>query len=323
LSLAQNKQLFPALNSQLFVKYIMKNLLVSLSLMCALATDASAVLALQSFDANKHHRFANHASFIGSGKDWSGVARASNGRWVTMISSTYFITANHAAPLVGDTVIFHEDNYAAGTTVTRTVTSRTRIGGTDLVVGRFDSAPGATIAIYGIASNTTTEAGFSSSVYSDREAFIVGKNDTGALTTQFRVGRNELDRFFDGVAVAGSETVSGSLTGIGDAITFDDDRSSLESLGDDEAYLQSGDSGAPMFVTSGDDLVLTGVNWFIAGPPDVPHQLSGTSFVPNYITQIQSVLDGGGESLTLVSVPEPSTLLLLGMSTISLLRRRR
>ena len=80
-----------------------------------------------------------------------------------------------------------------------------------------------------------------------------------------------------------------------------------------------------MFVTSGDDLVLTGVNWFIAGPPDVPHQLSGTSFVPNYITQIQSVLDGGGESLTLVSVTEPSTLLLLllGMSTISLLRRRR
>ncbi|MBT8045518.1 MAG: PEP-CTERM sorting domain-containing protein [Verrucomicrobiae bacterium] len=289
----------------------------------AFSPSAWAVLALQSYNADKHSRFENDPAFIGASNDWSGVARASNGRWVTMISSTYFITANHAAPSIGNTVVFHEDNNPGGSTVTRTVSSRTRISNTDLVIGRLNSAPGATIAIYGIASNTTDEANFASSVYADKIAYAVGKDNTGTLTTEFRVGRNELDGFYDDVEAEGYETVSGSLTAIGDAITFDDDRGTPESLGDDEAYLQSGDSGAPLFVTLGDELVLTGINWFIAGPPDVTNQLSGTTFVPNYIAEIQTILDSGGESLTLVSVPEPSSVVLLCLSGLALLRRHR
>ncbi|MBT8035964.1 MAG: PEP-CTERM sorting domain-containing protein [Verrucomicrobiae bacterium] len=279
-------------------------------------------LSLENHQANQHDRFNNNPAFIGAAHDWSGVARSSNGRWVTMISSTYFITANHAAPAVGNSVIFHEDNNAAGTTVTRTVSERTRVGGTDLVIGRLNSAPGATIAIYGLASNTTNQANFASSAYSDRTAFIVGKASSGSLTTEFRVGRNVLDGFYNDAEVPGTQTVSGSLTGIGDALTFDDDRNTAESLGDDEAFLQSGDSGAPLFVTSDDDLILTGINWFITSGENP--NFSGTTFTPNYISEIESIVSAGGESLTLVSVPEPSGLILLGLSSIiSLLYRRR
>ena len=58
-----------------------------------------------------------------------------------------------------------------------------------------------------------------------------------------------------------------------------------------------------MVVTFGGDLVLTGVNWFIASPPDVSHQLSGTSFVSNYISEINAIVTGGGETLYCRALP--------------------
>ncbi len=286
-----------------------------LALICALTQSAYGVLALQSYDADKHSRFNNHPSFIGAAQDWSGVARASNGRWVTMISSTYFISATHAAPATGNSVVFHEDNDASGTTISRTISSVTRIGTTDLVIGRLDSAPGPTIAIYGITANTTNQANFSSSPYSDRVAFIVGIDSSGSGTTQFRIGRNVLDGFADDIEVSPSTN---------DAIIFNDHRNTPQSLGADEAYLQGGDSGAPMFVTSGTDLVLTGVNWFNGFYDEEPSQLlSGASFLPSYLSEIETIVNAGGESLTLVSVPEPSIMTLLALSGIILLHRRR
>lgn len=286
-----------------------------LTLIFTFTQSAYGVLALQSYEADKHARFNNHASFIGIAQDWSGVARASNGRWVTMISSTYFVSAHHAAPGTGNSVVFHEDNDASGTTISRTVSSVTRIGTTDIVIGRLNSAPGPTIAIYDIAANTTNQANFSSSAYSSQTAFIVGLDSSGSGTTQFRVGRNVLDGFADDIEVAPS---------INDAIIFDDNRGTPESLGADEAYLQGGDSGAPVFVTSGTDLVLTGVNWFNGFYDEEPSQLlSGASFLPNYISEIETIVNAGGESLTLVSVPEPSTMTLLALSGALLLHRRR
>ncbi|MGB0775767.1 MAG: PEP-CTERM sorting domain-containing protein [Akkermansiaceae bacterium] len=301
-----------------------KVLIVGLSLLAG-HHHAHAVLTLQSFSADKHHRFDNDPAFIGNPHDWSGVARANtSGRWVTMISSTHFITSNHAAPGIGNTVIFHEDNDPSGTTVSRTVTSRTRIGGTDLVIGQLNATPGPTIAIYSIASNTTNEASFTSSPWNNREAFVVGLNNTGSGTTQFRVGRNELDGFGDDVEVTAIATVSGSLTGIGDAIAFDDDRGTGDSLGSDEAYLQGGDSGGPLFsIADSGEFTLTGINWFIT--TEESPNLSGATFLPNYISEIQSILDaeGGGETLSLVSIPEPSSLALLSVSGLLLVRRRR
>jgi len=134
-----------------------------------IATPAVGTMIVQNFDANKHHRFANNANFIGAPYNWSGVARASNGRWLTMISPTYFVTANHVYPANGNSVVFYENNDPSGNTITCTVLSTTRIGNTDIRIGRLNTAPGPTIAIYGIASNTINQADFTSSVYNNRE----------------------------------------------------------------------------------------------------------------------------------------------------------
>ena len=271
-----------------------------------------AALSLENYSPNSHHRYANHGDFIGSAYDWSGVGKESGGvHWATMISATHFLSAEHHFPAPGSSILFHADNDPSGITISKTVDSITRVGGTDLVVGKLTSAPGATIAIYAVASDSTTSGGFGLSVYADREAFVVGR-DSGSGTESFRVGRNRLDGLE-------SNTEDGST---GDIITFDASSSGDPGfLGDDEAFLQGGDSGGSLFITSGSDLVLTGIHWTIL--PDGAPTYSGSTFVPNYISEINTILSDSGESLTLISVPEPSSTALLGLSGLALMFRRR
>jgi len=287
------------------VKPIIATLIISTLCMPA----AWPALSLQSYNAASHHRFADDPAFIGSGYDWSGIAY--NGDWATRISDTYYVTAWHARAT--GSLTFYEDNDPLGNTVTRTSSSLTRIGTTDIAIGRFSSSPGATIAIYGIADELTTQATFASSSYYDMEAFVVGLNGTGgSTTTNFRVGRNELDGFYDDVVLVPP------AANVTDAITYDDDRGTGLSLGADEAYLQSGDSGGPTFITVGSELVLTSIHLGIDGTR------SYDSFLSNYITEISAIVEAGGESLTLISpVPEPSSSLLIALGAVILSLRRR
>src|SRR5690349_5493775 len=69
---------------------------------------ARAALTVQGYSAQTagmYDRFLNDPSFIGSGYNWSGVGRGINtisnadvGSWGTMISPSYFISANHFSP---------------------------------------------------------------------------------------------------------------------------------------------------------------------------------------------------------------------------------
>ena len=290
----------------------MKLKFAGLLLAFALAPNAWAALALQSYDANSHHRFADDPAFIGSDYDWSGVANNGNG-WVTRISDTYFVTAFHRQAY--GSFVFYENNDSSGSTVTVSSSGAWRIGSTDIVIGRFSTSPGSSITTYGIASESTTQATFISSSYNNMEAYIVGLNgiNQSAGTTSFRVGRNVLDGFYDDVALTASN--------ITDTITYDDDRGTAQSLGADEAYLQSGDSGAPTFITVGSQLVLTSIHLGIDGTR------SYDSFLSNYIAEISAIVEAGGESLTLISpieaVPEPSSTLLLALGSMTLIFRRR
>ena len=284
----------------------MKPIIATLIISTLCTPAAWPALSLQSYSAASHHRFADDPAFIGSGYDWSGVAY--NGDWATRISDTYYVTAWHARAT--GSLTFYEDNDPLGNTVTRTSSSLTRIGTTDIAIGRFNSSPGATIAIYGIADEFTTQATFASSPYFDMEAFVVGLNGTGGnTTTNFRVGRNELDGFYDDVVLVPP------AANVTDMITYDNDS---PGLGADEAYLQSGDSGAPLFITVGSELVLIGIH---AG---IDPTLSASSFLSNYITEISALVEAGGESLTLISaVPEPSSSLLFALGAVILMLRRR
>ena len=284
----------------------MKPIIATLIISTLCTPAAWPALSLQSYSAASHHRFADDPAFIGSGYDWSGVAY--NGDWATRISDTYYVTAWHARAT--GSLTFYEDNDPLGNTVTRTSSSLTRIGTTDIAIGRFSSSPGATIAIYGIADELTTQATFASSSYYDMEAFVVGLNGTGGnTTTNFRVGRNELDGFYDDVVLVPP------TANVTDMITYDNDS---PGLGADEAYLQSGDSGGPLFITVGSELVLIGIH---AGTDPT---LSASSFLSNYSTEISAIVEAGGESLTLISaVPEPSSSLLFALGAVILMLRRR
>ena len=290
----------------------MKPIIATLIISTLCTPAAWPALSLQSYSAASHHRFADDPAFIGSGYDWSGVAY--NGDWATRISDTYYVTAWHARAT--GSLTFHEDNDPLGNTVTRTSSSLTRISNTDIAIGRFSSSPSATIAIYGIADELTTQATFASSSYYDMEAFVVGLNGTGGnTTTNFRVGRNELDGFYDDVVLVPP------AANVTDAITYDDDRGTGLSLGADEAYLQSGDSGGPTFITVGSELVLTSIHLGIDGTR------SYDSFLSNYINEISAIVAAGGESITLINpietVPEPSSMLMLALGGIPLILRRR
>ncbi len=283
----------------------MKHIIVTIIISTLCTPAAWPALSLQNYSAASHHRFANDPAFIGNDYDWSGVAY--NGDWATRISDTYYVTAWHAR--VSGTLTFYEDNDPLGNTVTVNAPSLTRISNTDIAIGRFSSSPGPTIAIYGIADQFTTQATFASSSYYDMEAFVVGLNNTGTGTTQFRVGRNELDGFYDDVVLVPP------AANVTDMITYDRD---TPGLGADEAYLQSGDSGGPTFITIGSELVLIGIH---AGTDPT---LSADSFLTNYITEISAIVEAGGESLTLISpVPEPSSSLLIALGAVILSLRRR
>ena len=283
----------------------MKPIIATLIISTLCTPAAWPALSLQNYSAASHHRFANDPAFIGNDYDWSGVAY--NGDWATRISDTYYVTAWHAR--ASGTLTFYEDNDPLGNTVTVNAPSLTRISNTDIAIGRFSSSPGPTIAIYGIADEFTTQATFASSSYYDMEAFVVGLNNTGTGTTQFRVGRNELDGFYDDVVLVPP------AANVTDMITYDRD---TPGLGADEAYLQSGDSGGPTFITIGSELVLIGIH---AGTDPT---LSADSFLTNYITEISAIVEAGGESLTLISpVPEPSSSLLIALGAVILSLRRR
>ncbi len=78
---------------------------------CAVIAPSHADLTVRGYSPLLHDRFNNHSSFIGSGIDWSGVGRSSGGRWATMISDTYFLSAAHFPPGVGDTLTFTDERY--------------------------------------------------------------------------------------------------------------------------------------------------------------------------------------------------------------------
>src|SRR4051812_20267083 len=118
---------------------------VIVTLTCALcAFEAKAALNVQGYSpatAGMYDRFLNDPSFIGAGYNWSGVGRGVNtvtntdvGSWGTMISPSYFISANHFSPAaVGATALrFYYTNSTSGGFEDHTFTAIGAIAGSDL-----------------------------------------------------------------------------------------------------------------------------------------------------------------------------------------------
>jgi hypothetical protein len=80
------------------------------------------------------------------------------------------------------------------------------------------------------------------------------------------------------------------------------------SLGDEEAYIISGDSGGPSFTDVNGIMAVLGTHYWNYGSPPVNGSVSGDSFVPDCIPWLDSQMVG--EQVTVVT-PEPGTLTLL------------
>ncbi len=261
--------------------------------------------------ASKNDRFANDPSFIMNGYDLSGVGRSSNGTWATLISENVFVSAKHFHPGNGNTITFFSTNNPGGAAVTRTVDgmNSAAIAGTDIWLGVLNDPVPVGYAIYDFATEDIDNASFTTSIYYEQNAFVIGRSPNSYSNAKdVAVGRNILDDWAD------NNTYGDSVISLVQADNTEDNYVAFETA------LVGGDSGAPLFVDfdeGGEDsaLRLVGTNWYIDTEAGVT-TLNGYTYLGNYDGQIQEFID-------LHALPEPSSLTVIGVVAILLTARRR
>lgn len=226
------------------------------------AAAARGDLTVAGYEDRLHDRFYVGAdrAFIGEPYNWSGVGRlydptATGGNWksFTMISDNWFITANHFRPVRGDDpagaspmVRFYRSNDPNGEywesplAMSGNNYAGTRIGNTDLWVGRLAETPPDWVLRYPLAKRHEATNWLS---YTDNDLFVFGQ-DSPRSATSVRVGRNEVDL-------------------LGAVGNYEWDYDPPAGFGPDEAQTQGGDSGSPSFFLTGTVPVLAGVHTLV------------------------------------------------------------
>ncbi len=90
---------------------------------CKVAQADLLVRGYSAGTANFYDRFNNSPQFIGNPFDWSGIGRSAGGRWGTMVSANYFLSAAHFAPGAGETLTFYGTNDLNGPSQTVNIVS--------------------------------------------------------------------------------------------------------------------------------------------------------------------------------------------------------
>ena len=279
-------------------------------------------MIIDGFTDELNDRFTNSSSFIANGLDLSGVGRTSDdGRWGTLISRNAVLTARHRPPNVGASIFFYESNDPNGTRHEAIITGGQPIGGTDLYISFLDRNVNSAIKVYDFATtqlSSDPNPGNSydrgdAGIWQDRNAYMVGVSatDRDDREEDIAVGRNLISGYDDDVPFL-TYTNNDILSLVFDSSTSSDFTSS-------EAFVQGGDSGAPLFVEDNGELILLGINSFQINIGDpVTLQASGITYTGNRASNINDIL-------TSIAIPEPNSTLvacvLLGMT--SLTRRRR
>ncbi len=309
-------------HSVLFVNY---RIAIIAAVWASTAASSTGAISIQNFTPPTNDRFANDPAFTAAAYDWSGVGRAADGKWVTMLSSTVFISATHFRPGlpgsgIGSTVSFLPGNDPGAVAVSGTIAGAQQIGSTDLWIGFLASPLPGSIASYGIATIPLTGANYAASSVANQFAYLSGLSPTvgsyGAspLTNQ-ATGTNRVEGFQAGLSLSGST---------GDGLLFaqnlpGDPGFSLTAF---ETDVNAGDSGSPLMTVSGGNLVVSGIAWASGttdidpGPGSTIRNLSVYTYTGNYATAIQSYIAAH-------PVPEPSALALLAGSFLLIGRKRR
>jgi hypothetical protein len=262
-----------------------------------LASDVKDSAAVKAYD-----RFYSDPSFIGNAYNWSGVGQtAGNSDWGTMISPTYFVSAAHHHPGIGETLTFYYTNNPANGSEARTIIGGSEIGSGDVWLGQLGAPVSSKVAKYPILNLNS----FSGNSYYASQPVIytfgigypgsapVGSNGTLAQ----RLGRNNIDKtHFDDVDV-GNNTIEHSMD-----IWWDFDNPG--GVGANESRVEQGSSAGPNFVilnVGGVNMpALVGTNFIRTdGSPGVVTG-SGSVLIPEYLPGIQSMMAESGEQPSLV-----------------------
>ena len=271
-----------------------------LSLICLGGSHLHGAIQITGFSSVTNDRFANDPSFVLNDQDLSGVAIAEDGRWLTMLSSNVFITADHYASPNDTSVTFYGTNDPLGSSFTTTVQSSMQIGSTDIRLGVLTDALPTDYAAYDILNypippNTNAIP-----------VLMFGRSETAFPQSQdMAIGQNIMDQFYTDVLVSGNVGDTGVTTFDSPGVPY-------------EAQLATFDSGAPVMVIDGGELTIVGVNWF-TGTDGASNEISGFSYLPNYATEIEAYIAENALS----PVPEPAlTSLVFGLVALGLATRR-
>ncbi len=287
--------------------------LLALAAAIGLATSAQGLIVF-GYNAAVNERFSSgfssspvantDSSFLGAGLDFSGVGWLSaNSQFsLALVSPQHFVITAHTAPTAGASVSFFNQAGVVKTYTVDSVTVITHTAGvnTDIAIGRLTApiAGADQITSYPFFQLSTFNA------YLGRSLLVYGQNG--------RIGTNTLDTIF----LNADLLPFGGGNGVADSTLFSTDHDSATN----ETQGESGDSGSPTFITSGSTLALVGIHSAIdtAPTPD----LTFDSFVPNYFSQINSLLSADGFSLQ--AIPEPSSWgALAGLAGLAMVLRRR
>ncbi len=281
--------------------------------LCGRVQAALQVAGYTAATAGQYDRFLNDPSFIGNPANWpagdptgnnpypwSGVGRGVDGRWGTMISPSYFLSASHFAP--SGTLRFYYTNDPNGGFEDHTIVSSVvRIGGSDVWLGQLDAPVSSSVAIYPILSLSNNNK------YGGLGIATFGLSDTNngveGTATTVRLGTNNIDVTspFGNGHVVQQQTIAPS-TGLVYAYDYNPtipnpNNSSQNISQPNESFLNPGDSGGPsFFLYAGASPALVGIHWFAS---DGNPSFSGDTFVPGYISAIQAAMTG--ETLSTVS----------------------
>ena len=276
--------------------------LLGLALVGLGVASCPADLILENYAAQRNDRYyqGNDRAFIGDPYNFSGVGKNnnpltdSNTEWATLISPHFALSANHAA--AGGTVTFYPGNDPSATPITATVSNQYLIPGTtpgesDLELIQFGAAV-AGVSQYAIVEDNEA-------ALLNKQIFVYGQMN--------RLGTNNIDFF--GLQQGSRDTY---------ALYYS---YSPGNGNPNEAELNDHDSGGPSFVIGdGNQMALIGTHSFVGTDPMTNIDYSGDTYVSHYLPQIRAkiaALDtqfGYNDTVTTIrAVPEPSSLVLLGL----------
>lgn len=224
-------------------------------------------MIINEFSTNVNDRFSNDSSFLLNDYNLSGIGIVgSSGKWATLIRPNICVSANHWYPGTGSVVTFFETNDPNGNQQERTIGSTFRAGSTsDLRICVLTEALPSSYVPFPFVRLRCHNSFF------QEYGYVCGRSPSSLSTVNdVAVGHNQI--------ISSSQLFSSYVKFI---------YTSTASGGDaNECYLQTGDSGAPVFIVKNERLMLVAVNSVIYDDG----QTFGCEFLGRYSYEIQQII---------------------------------